>query len=165
MSVIKLRQKDIPDSLRMKIRNIRNKWANKGEFTNEQILPEMEIAVADELSHVNVNNYFAKQLNQEEERREAAEKKTPDGFFSYDRIIPLGDGASCRVGKLNTDRILRRKRVIDRNQISQQKAWSEETEDLDEKYEALKGYPKKTVIEDILNEDGSPKEAKHRHSK
>lgn len=156
-NILKLPVKDIPDSLRFKVRDIRNRYAEKGEFTRDQIMPEVEKVVLEELSKVNINGYFARQLIHEEERRETSNKKTPEGFFPHERIVSIGDGVSCKVGKFNSDRILRRKRVIDANQIAQQRAWSEETTFLDENYEALKGHSKKTVIEDIMNEDGTPK--------
>lgn len=89
---------------------------------------------------------------------EAAEDKAQDDLFPHQAQIALGGPGRPRIkrGRINLDQALRRKRVIDKNKIAQDRAWANETHWLDDTLDALRGHAPDIVREDVLNEDGTP---------
>jgi hypothetical protein len=96
-------------------------------------------------------------INDGIEEREASDGRQLD-FFSHDGHVALGEKRRIRRGRMTFDHLLRRKLVIDRNQMAQNQAWAVETSWLNDRMEAVRGRAG-VAIEDVLNEDGSIKSA------
>jgi hypothetical protein len=90
---------------------------------------------------------------------EAFEDKAEDGLFPHQAQIALGGPGRPRInrGRINLVQALRRKRVIDKNKIAQDRAWANETHWLDDTLDALRDHAPTVVREDVLNEDGTPR--------
>jgi hypothetical protein len=90
---------------------------------------------------------------------EAVEDKAHDDLFLHQAQIALGGPGRPRIkrGRINLDQAFRRKRVIDKNKIAQDRAWANETHWLDDTLDALRGHAPDVVREDVLNEDGTPR--------
>lgn len=87
------------------------------------------------------------------------DKKAQDDLFPHQAQIALGGPGRPRIkrGRVNLDQAFRRKRVIDKNKIAQDRGWANETHWLSDTIDALRGHSPDVVREDVLHEDGTPK--------
>jgi hypothetical protein len=76
-------------------------------------------------------------------------------LFSYDAHVALGDKMRIKRGCMNKGQHFRRKMIIDRNKISQDEAWADETRWLNDGLEALYSHSAKKERRAVLNEDGT----------
>lgn len=77
-------------------------------------------------------------------------------LFSHDAHTALGERRRIKRGRMTSDQALRRKLIVDDNQIRQTAAWATETKWLNTTIAALRSFPADTVREEVLNEDGTP---------
>lgn len=92
------------------------------------------------------------------EKAEDSDKQ--DGLFPYDAQIALGERRRIKRGRLNSEQLWRRKRVIDHNKRAQDRAWGDETGWIETAMEALHGHDLATVVQDVLPEP-IPKGGEH----
>lgn len=73
-------------------------------------------------------------------------------LFPYEAQVALGERHRIKRGKLNTEQLWRRKRIIDHNKRSQDKAWGNESTWIEDAMDALQGHDPATTVSDVLPE-------------
>lgn len=129
------------------IADIRSAYGNT-EYDRDQILP----AVIGLLRRHEVRDadLMRDAANAILDNAEKAEDEATPGLFPYDAQVALGERRRIKRGRLNNEQLWRRKRVIDHNKKSQDRAWGNETDWLETAMDALKGYDASTVVQDVL---------------
>lgn len=129
------------------IADIRSAYGNT-EYDRDQILPAVigllrkhEVRDADLMRDA---------ANAILDNAEKAEDEATPGLFPYDAQVALGERRRIKRGRLNNEQLWRRKRVIDHNKKSQDRAWGNETDWLETAMDALKGHDASTTVQDVL---------------
>jgi hypothetical protein len=117
------------------------------EYHRDTILPTvMELLVT---HGVHQDELLREAANAILDHIEKSEDEQSPGLFDYDSQIALGDKRRIRRGYMNSEQIMRRKRIIDNNKMAQDVAWRQETVWLNEKTDRLVGFPSDTRIIDV----------------
>lgn len=132
------------------IDELRSKYGET-EYDRDQIIPAvMGLLREHQVDDADLMRDAANAILDKIEKQEDASKQSD--FFPYDKQVALGERHRIRRGRLNTEQLYRRKRVIDVNKMGQDRAWANETDWLGNALDALRGHDLSTTVQDVLPE-------------